>query len=208
MGDKAKKDKKPGPKKQSKAVIIITVIYTVFMAFYAIYGLVQAALAWSKFKDLTKSYNNIVNNWNIKDIQVVQSPAACPTGFNPDFQFLWPGKIFLKFFAILTFLGTVEACNCKNAPASSLSSKNLTAKIYFKGCNSTQTEASCANIASTPPKNMTQLPNTGGTANDGRIICVQRDTENTFVTLAENLGTDGTCKPGKKFFNNMDIDSF
>lgn len=55
--------KKEAPKKQSKAVIILTVIYTVFMAFYAIYGLVQAAQAWSKFKDLSKTYNTIVNNW-------------------------------------------------------------------------------------------------------------------------------------------------
>jgi uncharacterized membrane protein (Fun14 family) len=90
--------KKEAPKKQSKAVIIITVIYTICMAFYAIYGLVQAALAWAKFKDLSKNYNSIVNNWQsriITNLQVVDAPAACPAGHNPEFQFLWPGEILV-----------------------------------------------------------------------------------------------------------------
>lgn len=91
---------KNAPKKQSKTVIIITVIYTICMAFYAIYGLIQAAIAWAKFSDLSKSYNNIVNNWQSKiitNVQVVTAPAACPTGHSPEFQFLWPGKFSWDF---------------------------------------------------------------------------------------------------------------
>jgi hypothetical protein len=34
------KSKKGAPKKQSAVVVIITVIYTIAMAFYAIYGLI------------------------------------------------------------------------------------------------------------------------------------------------------------------------
>lgn len=43
---------------------------------------------------------------------------------------------------------------------------------------------------------MNQIPNDAA-ANNGQIICVERDTENTFIKLATNLKTDGTCAAGK-----------
>ena len=33
------------------------------MAFYALYGLINAIQAYRKFRDLSKGYNNIIKNW-------------------------------------------------------------------------------------------------------------------------------------------------
>lgn len=93
-------------------------------------------------------------------------------------------------------LGTKASCNCQSAPAASLSSNNLTATIYYSACNSTQTQAQCTGIAANPAKAMTQFPN-DATAGNGKILCVERGAETTtYVALAENLNTDGTCKTG------------
>lgn len=50
-------------KKKSKLSIILKAIYTTIMAFYALYGLIQAYRVYAKFRDLSKGYNNIVSNW-------------------------------------------------------------------------------------------------------------------------------------------------
>ena len=50
-------------KKQSKCKIILKALYTTIMAFYALYGLSQAWQVYSKFRDLSKGFNNIISNW-------------------------------------------------------------------------------------------------------------------------------------------------
>jgi hypothetical protein len=58
-------------------------------------------------------------------------------------------------------------------------------------------EANCVKIAETNAVAMTQIPN-DVTANNGKIVCVERGSEETtYVKLAENLNVDGTCKTGK-----------
>ena len=42
---------------------------------------------------------------------------------------------------------------------------------------------------------MTQIPN-DPTANNGRIICVERDPVNSFIKLASNMNADGSCIAG------------
>ena len=59
----------PGPKKPSKTVVCITVLYTIFMAFYAIFGLVQAGRAFLEFSDLSRTYNTLVKNFRSKIIK-------------------------------------------------------------------------------------------------------------------------------------------
>lgn len=51
------------PKKDSKTKIILKAIYTTIMAFYALYGLIQAWRVFAKFRDLSKGYNNVISNW-------------------------------------------------------------------------------------------------------------------------------------------------
>lgn len=60
--------------RSNKIIVIAHALYILFMAFYGIFGLVQAAKAWANFVNLSFSYSNMMLNWQSKfitDILVV-----------------------------------------------------------------------------------------------------------------------------------------
>jgi hypothetical protein len=125
QGEKAKPAKKGPP---SKVKTCLKAVYIVVMAFYGLYGLFLAYKAYAEFRDLSKGYNNIVENWRediITDITLSPVNTACPTGYSNEFKYRYGGA--------------KVGCDCR-----SVSHPDLDQKVYTKACNSTMINASCA----------------------------------------------------------------
>lgn len=168
------------PQPPSKLKSVLMFIYVLLMVFYTAYGLIQAIQAYVKFRDLSKSLNNIVKNWQqdlIIDFQFVTAGSECPTDYRKEFTFGYGGASL--------------GCDCEQiTPA-----QNITQQIYLNACNSTQTQVGCIERPEVPAVNFTSwaVDNIAGNA---RVICVKRKKGTNFITEATKLNADGTCAAG------------
>ena len=134
------KTKKP----PSKLKTCLKAIYIVVMAFYGLYGLYLATQVYFKFRDLSKGFNNIVENWGediITDFSFVANGAQCPVGYTAEFEY--------------NYGGARAGCDC----SSSTGSNNIDKKFYTspKTCNSTQISAGCLESKEWAAKTLTLL---------------------------------------------------
>jgi hypothetical protein len=166
-------------KKPSKLVTCFKALYIVVMAFYGLYGLFLAIKAYTKFRDLSKGFNNIVENWRediITDFSLVEPGANCPTGQEKEFKY--------------NYGGAQAGCNCIGRATSELDSK-----IYTKPCNTTMTQAGCIEKPEVPGKLLDSI-NTGASPAGAKVLCTERKAGVDFISLSTNLQPDGTCKSG------------
>jgi len=168
-------------KKPNKCKTILKALYIIIMAFYAIYGLVQAIKAHSEFKNLSIGFNNIVENWQ-EDIitNVIFSPsnAPCPVGFTDELSY--------------NYGGSGRGCDCK------LVTHNLLKKQIYESpstCNSTMTQAGCIQHEAWPSQTISGMSAPGDLGNS-MSLCIERKVGMNFITTATNMGTDGQCKAG------------
>jgi len=162
-----------------KNMKIFKIIYIIAMLGYSTYSLVMAVKAYTKFREITGDFNNLMVNWNgemITDIKAVGPAENCPTNFNPMLHYEWPG--------------TVDGCDCRSITNTKISGTNYTLekKFYRDSCNSTQIGNGCGNVPETPARTLSIY-------NDKKI-CVQKLKGQSFVELADKMKTDGTCVDG------------
>lgn len=158
---------------------VLTIIYLLGMLGYSIYSMVAAAKAYFNFSNITGTYDNIVNNWQmpiITDFQALAAPASCPTNYNVMTNFPWDG--------------TVAGCYCVNATGTfdTPTNASITKTTYQGTCNTTQRNLGCGNIAATNAITMNTY--------NGFIYCYQTLAGKTFGTLAQYMNDDGTCQSG------------
>ena len=179
MGAQGETPTNTTPKKPNKIATCLKAIYIIVMAFYGIYGLFLAYRAYAEFRDLSKGYNNIIENWRediITDIALVDTNSACPTGYTNEFRYHYGGS--------------KVGCDCRAI----VSHPDLDAKVYTKVCNTTMTAASCIPKAAHPGRTLTGVGSTT-TAADARQVCIERGSTN-FIEVAEELDSTGACKSG------------
>ena len=91
------KSKDPPKKKPTiigKCTAVIMFLYILMMVFFTSFGLIQAIIAYVKFRNLSISLNNLVKNWQqdiILDFQLVPLGAQCPTDYKNELSFEYSG---------------------------------------------------------------------------------------------------------------------
>jgi hypothetical protein len=154
----------------------LTILYLIAMLVYTAYTTVVAGIAFTNYSKITGAFASLISNWQqplIMDINAVAPAANCATGYSPLTVYTWPGSN--------------AGCDCSTSTDVTTPTHNATIikKIYVGTCNSTQILYTCTGIGATAAKSMTDY--------HGFVYCVKRSPD-TFVSLATNLQTDGTCK--------------
>lgn len=172
----------PPKKKPSKLKTCLKATYIIVMAFYGIYGLIQAIMAYTKFRDLSKGYNNIIENWEediIIDITAADPGSTCPAGSSKEF--------------VYNYGGANAGCDCR-----SVSHQDLSNTIYTGSsstCNTTMIAAGCVQKDSWPSKECDSLAS-GTSSGNAKALCIHRKAGVDFIETASKLGSDGNCASG------------
>ena len=111
----------------------LVIISASFSFIYLIICMVFAGLANSSMSSNTFQYFQLLDNWSqsyISNISVVTSPADCPIGYTPLFDYFWKG--------------TEHGCDCRYA--SIFYDAHISRTLQKGACTYNETRAGCREI--------------------------------------------------------------